>query len=72
LTESRWETLVAAGSGPGWSRTLLAITHHDRVGFNVLCGSHLVADQVGPEAAVRVYNQIGRDGKFFAVDDPES
>lgn len=73
LMESRWETLVAAGSGPGWSRAIYAISSvNGGVWFNVLCGSHVVADQVGPNDAIWIYNQIAAKGKNFAVDDPES
>lgn len=72
LTESRWDVLVAAGYGPGWSRELFAVTRASGVAFNVLCGSHLVAEEVDAETAVNLYNLIAADGKNFAVENPES
>ncbi len=64
--------LVAAGTGPGWSRALYMIATNDGVSFNVLCGSHLVAEGVDASVAALIYNQIAARGIFFAVIDPES
>ena len=72
LVDSRWDILVAAGSGPGWSRAIYLIASNDGVSFNVLCGSHVVADRVDAGSACDIYNRIGREGVFFAVIHPQS
>jgi hypothetical protein len=58
VATGRWDHLIAAGNGDGWSRAMFIVVEKLDVRLHVLCGSELVYSGTDPVAACRVYNAV--------------